>query len=52
MAEAKLLIRELFREEALAKVEKAMEIEDYEVLIKAIQVLLLVVFLVWLWYWR
>lgn len=38
VAEAKLLIRELFREEALARVEKAMENEDYDVLIKAIQV--------------
>ena len=36
--EAKLLIRELLREEALERVHVAMEEEDFDVLIKAIQV--------------
>lgn len=35
--EAKLLIRELLREEALERVHVAMEEEDFDVLIKSIQ---------------
>lgn len=38
MEEAKLLIRELLREEALERVHVAMEEEDFDVLIKSIQV--------------